>query len=94
LSLAYKKCTAIRSYVPKPVLNIDKVKEAAELISAKTIYSMDKVSFRSSGGRIKGITRKSGIPAAWTILGLSALPTDHDLNVGMLGMHGIMGQMF
>jgi acetolactate synthase-1/2/3 large subunit len=35
LSLAYKKCTAIRSYVPKPVLNIDKVKEAAELINAK-----------------------------------------------------------
>jgi acetolactate synthase-1/2/3 large subunit len=65
LSLA-KKCTAIRSYVPKPVLNIDKVKEAAELInSAKTIYSIwTRYHFRSSGGRIKGITEKSGIPAA------------------------------
>ena len=34
---------------------------------------------------------KSGMPAAWTILGLSALPTDHPQNVGMLGMHGNYG---
>ena len=33
----------------------------------------------------------SYIPAAWTLLGLSALPTDHPLNVGMLGMHGNYG---
>jgi acetolactate synthase-1/2/3 large subunit len=44
------------------------------------------------GGRIKGITEKSGIPAAWTILGLS-LPTDH-LNVGMLECMGIMAKCF
>ncbi len=31
------------------------------------------------------------MPAAWTILGLSALPTDHPQNVGMLGMHGNYG---
>ena len=30
----------------------------------------------------------SGIPTAWTLLGLSALASDHPLNVGMLGMHG------
>jgi acetolactate synthase-1/2/3 large subunit len=39
----------------------------------------------------KAFIEKSGIPAAWTILGLSALPTDHPLNVGMLGMHGNYG---
>jgi acetolactate synthase-1/2/3 large subunit len=55
--------------------------------SAKTIYSIwTRYHFRSSGGRIKGITRKIWDSSCWTILGLSALPTDHDLNVGMLGM--------
>jgi acetolactate synthase-1/2/3 large subunit len=39
----------------------------------------------------KKFVEKSGIPAAWTILGLSALPSDHPLNVGMLGMHGNYG---
>ncbi len=39
----------------------------------------------------KHFIEKAGIPAAWTILGLSALPTDHPLNVGMLGMHGNYG---
>ena len=39
----------------------------------------------------KEFIEKSGMPAAWTILGLSALPTDHPQNVGMLGMHGNYG---
>ena len=39
----------------------------------------------------KNFVEKSGIPAAWTILGLSALPTSHELNVGMVGMHGNYG---
>jgi acetolactate synthase-1/2/3 large subunit len=52
-----------------------------------TIYSIwTRYHFRSSGAELKALLEKSGIPAAWTILGLSALPTDHDLNVGMLGM--------
>ena len=40
---------------------------------------------------LKELVEKTGIPAAWTILGLSAMPTDHPLNVGMLGMHGNYG---
>ena len=40
---------------------------------------------------LKQLVEKTGIPAAWTILGLSALPTDHPLNVGMVGMHGNYG---
>ena len=39
----------------------------------------------------KEFIEKTGIPAAWTILGLSALPTNHYLNVGMVGMHGNYG---
>jgi acetolactate synthase-1/2/3 large subunit len=89
---SYKKCTNI-SYVPKPT-NIDKVKEAAELINnAKNhLLYLVKGLFWSSRSRIKAFVEKSGIPAAWTILGLSALPTDHPLNVGMLEC--IMDLMF
>jgi acetolactate synthase-1/2/3 large subunit len=39
----------------------------------------------------KAFIEKSGIPSAWTLLGLGALPTSHPLNVGMLGMHGNYG---
>jgi acetolactate synthase-1/2/3 large subunit len=94
LEFSYKKCTAIRSYVPKPVLNIDKVKEAAELInSAKKPFIVygQGIILGQAEAELKALLEKSGIPAAWTILGLSALPTDHDLNVGMLGMHGNYG---
>ncbi|MFT5964686.1 MAG: acetolactate synthase-1/2/3 large subunit [Flavobacterium sp.] len=94
LEFSYKKCTGIRSYVPKPVLNIDKVKEAAELInSAKKPFIVygQGIILGKAEAELKALLEKSGIPAAWTILGLSALPTDHDLNVGMLGMHGNYG---
>ncbi len=40
---------------------------------------------------LKNFVEKTGIPSAWTLLGLSALPTEHPLNVGMLGMHGNYG---
>jgi acetolactate synthase-1/2/3 large subunit len=51
----YKKCTNIRSYVPKPVLNIDKVKEAAELINAKNhLLYLDRIIL-GQAGRIKSI---------------------------------------
>ncbi|MGO4818346.1 biosynthetic-type acetolactate synthase large subunit [Flavobacterium sp. W22_SRS_FP1] len=94
LEFSYKKCTGIRSYVPKPILNIDKVKEAAELINnAKKpfiIYGQG-IILGQAEAELKAFIEKSGIPAAWTILGLSALATDHDLNVGMLGMHGNYG---
>ena len=40
---------------------------------------------------LKEFVEKTGIPAAWTLLGLSALPSDHPLNIGMLGMHGNYG---
>ncbi len=94
LEFSYKKCTGIRSYVPKPILNIDKVKEAAELINnAKKpfiIYGQG-IILGQAEAELKAFVEKSGIPAAWTILGLSALATDHDLNVGMLGMHGNYG---
>ena len=91
---SYKKCTGIRSYNPKPTLNLEKVKEAAELINnAKKPYIIfgQGIILGQAEAELKALIEKSGIPAAWTILGLSALPTDHHLNVGMLGMHGNYG---
>ncbi|HEY4617983.1 MAG TPA: biosynthetic-type acetolactate synthase large subunit [Flavobacterium sp.] len=91
LEFSYKKCTGIRSYIPKPSLNLDRVKEAAELInSAKKPFIVfgQGIILGQAEAELKAFVEKSGIPAAWTILGLSALPTDHELNVGMLGMHG------
>jgi len=45
----------------------------------------------SAEKEFQAFVEKSGIPAAWTVLGAGAIPTDHPLNVGMLGMHGNYG---
>ncbi|TDE00630.1 biosynthetic-type acetolactate synthase large subunit [Flavobacterium sandaracinum] len=94
IEFSYKKCTSIRSYNPKPILNLEKVAAAAELINkAKKPFILfgQGVILSEAEAELKALVEKSGIPAAWTILGLSALPTDHPLNVGMLGMHGNYG---
>ena len=88
---AYQRCKDIRSYKPVPNVDINKIQEAASLInSAKNHLSFGvKVLFLGEAEEVfKSFVEKSGIPAAWTILGASALPTSHPLNVGMLGMHG------
>jgi len=91
MEFSYKKCTGIRSYVAVPKLKMEKVEEAAALINnAKKpmIVFGQGIILGQAEELLKAFIEKSGIPAAWTILGLSALPTDHPLNVGMLGMHG------
>jgi acetolactate synthase-1/2/3 large subunit len=91
---SYEKCTGIRSYHPKPILQQDKVAQAAEIInSAKKPFIIfgQGIILSEAEAELKALVEKSGIPAAWTILGLSALPTDHPLNVGMVGMHGNYG---
>ena len=90
----YKKTTHIRSYVPVPKLDMEKVKEAAEAIdNAKRPYILfgQGVILGNAEKEFKTFIEKTGIPSAWTIMGLSALETDHPLNVGMLGMHGNYG---
>lgn len=87
----YKKCTSIRSYRAKPTINIEDVKAAANLINqAKKpmIVFGQGVILGEAEKEFKTFIEKTGIPSAWTILGLSALPTEHNLNVGMVGMHG------
>jgi len=90
----YKKCTFIRSYRPKPTVRIEYVERAAQLINdAKKpmVIFGQGVILGKAENEFKAFIEKGGLPAAWTILGLSALPTDHPQNVGMLGMHGNYG---
>jgi acetolactate synthase I/II/III large subunit len=90
----YTPCKHIRSYRPKPIVRPEYIDKAAELInSAERPYIIfgQGVILGKAEKEFKAFVEKSGIPAAWTILGLSALPTGHPLNVGMLGMHGNYG---
>ncbi len=87
----YVPFTGMRSYRPKPKLNLDSVKAAANLInSAKRPFILfgQGIILSKAEREFKSFIEKTGIPSAWTILGLSALESDHYLNVGMLGMHG------
>ncbi len=88
---AYKKCTAVRSYKPVPKLNPEALQAAAEAInnSKKPMIVWGQgVILGKAEEEFKAVVEKSGVPSAWTILGVSAIPTDHPLNVGMVGMHG------
>ena len=90
-NFSYKRINGIRSYKPTPVINMDKIRQAADLINmAKKplIVWGQGVILGNAEKEFTDLIEKSGIPAAWTILGASAIPTDHSLNVGMLGMHG------
>ena len=94
LDFEYKKCTKIRSYIPESQIDPFKVKEAAELINAAKkplLFFGQGVIIANAEDELKAFVEKTGIPAAWTLLGLSALPSEHPLNVGMLGMHGNYG---
>lgn len=90
----YTPCNHIRSYRPKPIVRKEYVEEAAKLINAAKkpfVIWGQGVVLGSAEAEFKNFVEKSGIPAAWTILGAGAIPTDHPLNVGMLGMHGNYG---
>ena len=90
----YKPCTSVRSYVPETPINQDQIEKAAALINnAKRPYVLfgQGVVLAEAQEEFKKFIEKGDIPAAWTILGLSALSTHHPLNMGMLGMHGNYG---
>ncbi|WBL21268.1 biosynthetic-type acetolactate synthase large subunit [Zunongwangia sp. HRR-M8] len=91
LEFNYKKCKGIRSYKPNPEVDSSQIEKAAEAInSAKKpliVYGQG-VILGEAESLFQEFVEKTGIPAAWTILGVSALGTKHPLNVGMVGMHG------
>lgn len=87
----YKKCHHIRSYRPSPEIRNEYIEKAAELINAAKkpfVLFGQGVILGKAEEEFKAFIEKANLPSAATVMGLSALPTDHELNVGMLGMHG------
>ena len=85
------KVDFIRSYDPVPVPTDDTIRRAAMMInqSVKPLVLVGQgVELAGAHEELKALLEKAQIPAGCTLLGLSALPTDHPLNMGMLGMHG------
>ena len=87
----YEKCEFIRSYKPQPDIRISYIEQAVELINqAKKPFVIfgQGVILGNAEQEFLEFIEKAGIPSAWTIMGMSAIPTNHPLAVGMLGMHG------
>ncbi|PQA97190.1 acetolactate synthase, large subunit, biosynthetic type [Chryseobacterium shigense] len=90
----YTPCDSLRSYRPDPIPNRENIEKAAALMN-----HAEKPFIIAGQGIILGkaekefieFAEKSGIPVAWTVLGMSAIPTDHPQAVGMVGMHGNYG---
>ena len=87
----YEKCTSIRSYVPSPKPDETNIKKAAEMINAsKKPFALvgQGVELGHAEQELLRFIEKANIPAAWTLLGASVMPSEHPLNKGMAGMHG------
>jgi acetolactate synthase-1/2/3 large subunit len=87
----YEKCDHVRSYRPSPIVRKEYVEEAAKVINAAkkpfVLFGQGIILGRAEQ-EFKNFIEKGGFPAAATVMGLSALETDHPQHVGMLGMHG------
>ena len=91
INFSYSSCTKIRSYKPIPETEENDLVQAAKLINAAKnplIVWGQGVILGEAEEEFRAFVEKSGVPAAWTILGVSAIETSHPLNVGMVGMHG------
>lgn len=88
------KVDYIRSYVPVPATSRASIEEAAKLINEAErplVLVGQGVELGDAREELRAFIEKAGAPAGCTLLGLSALPSCHPLNVGMLGMHGSLG---
>jgi acetolactate synthase-1/2/3 large subunit len=91
VNFAYNKCYHFNSYEPVPITSLKSIDDAAELINnAKKpmVVWGQGVMLGSAEKEFKEFLEKSGIPAASTIMGISAIDNSHKNYVGMLGMHG------
>lgn len=90
----YQVCEHIRSYRPRPFVRKEYIEEAARLINSAerpfVIFGQGVILGKAEKEFLRFL-EKSGIPAAWTIMGMGAIPTDHPQAMGMLGMHGNYG---
>ena len=88
------KLDYVRSYVPVPELDETAIKQAAELINAAQrplVLVGQGVELGNAQEELRAFIEKADLPCGRTLLGLSAVPSDHPLNKGMLGMHGNLG---
>lgn len=91
VDFVYNKCEEVRSYTPVPEMDISKIEAAAKLINEASkpfIVWGQGLTIGKAEEEFKAFIEKAGIPSASTLLGLSALASDHELHVGMVGMHG------
>lgn len=94
---APEKVESVRSYIPYPTPSREAIEEAARLVNASArpfLLVGQGVELGEAHEELKEFIEKADIPAARTLMGLSALSTDHPLCVGMLGMHGNYGPNF
>jgi acetolactate synthase-1/2/3 large subunit len=87
----YRPCIHVRSYRAEPIIRNEYIEQAATLINqAKKPFVIfgQGVLLGNAEKEFLTFIEKGGFPTAWTIMGMSAIPTDHPLAVGMLGMHG------
>jgi acetolactate synthase-1/2/3 large subunit len=92
--IGYRPCIHVRSYRPEPIVRMEYIEKAAAIINnAKKPFVIfgQGVILGNAEKEFTNFIEKAGLPAAWTIMGMSAMPTDHPLGVGMLGMHGNYG---
>lgn len=90
----YSPCHSLRSYKPDPVPFLENIEQAAELINQAErpfIIAGQGIMLGKAEKEFLEFAEKSGIPVAWTVLGMGVLPTDHPQAVGMVGMHGNYG---
>lgn len=90
----YSRCNSIRSYKPDPTPSIENIEKAADLINQAErpfIIAGQGIMLGKAEKEFLQFAEKSGIPVAWTVLGMGAVPTHHPQAVGMVGMHGNYG---
>ncbi len=93
-AINYNKCESIRTYKPKPVLQLQQIEEAAKLINTAKkpfILAGQGILLSEAGPELIQFSEKTNIPVGCTLLGLGSIPTNHDNYVGYLGMHGNYG---
>ena len=91
LDFSYEKCTAVRSFQPKPKLNADQLQAASKLLNEakKPLMIVGQgIMLSNAEDELLIFAEKTGFPVASTLLGLGAFPANHPQFVGMVGMHG------
>lgn len=95
--IGYRPCIHVRSYRPEPIVRLEYIEKAAKIINQAQkpfVVFGQGVVLGNAEKEFLAFIEKAGIPTAWTIMGMSAIPTNHPLGVGMVGMHGNYGPNF